>query len=112
MASTQKMAAASQACNIPKNRYANVKPYDYNRVKLKKLMNEEGSDYINASYIDTYNTKKAFIVTQAPLVETIADFWRMINENESWVIIMLGQEIENGQVWEMFECLVSLGFCI
>ena len=58
----------------------------------------QGSDYINASYIDTYTQKKSFIATQAPLVGTVSDFWRMIYENESWVIVMLGQEIEKGQV--------------
>jgi len=98
MSSTQKMAVGSQMCNAAKNRYSNVKPYDYNRVKLKKLKNQEGSDYINASFIDTYSRKRPLIATQAPLVETTADFWRMIYENKAWVIVMLGQEIEGGQL--------------
>lgn len=98
VSSTQKMDAANQPQNKKKNRYENIKPFDDNRVKLSKLVNSDGSDYINASYVDTYAHKKAFIATQAPLVETLSDFWRMIYENESWVIVMLGQEIENGQL--------------
>lgn len=96
------MDAANQPQNKKKNRYENIKPFDDNRVKLSKLVNSDGSDYINASYVDTYAHKKAFIATQAPLVETLSDFWRMIYENESWVIVMLGQEIENGQVMFWF----------
>lgn len=98
LSSTLKMDAGIQVYNKDKNRYQNIKPFDTNRVKLSKIPNKDGSDYINASWIDTYLRKKAFIAAQAPLVETLADFWRMISENESWVIIMLGQEIENGQV--------------
>ncbi|XP_066935381.1 receptor-type tyrosine-protein phosphatase delta-like [Clytia hemisphaerica] len=98
VSATQKMDVANQPCNKSKNRYDTVKPFDNNRVKLTKLINTEGSDYINASYIDTYTKKKSFISTQAPLVGTVSDFWRMIYENESWVIVMLGQEIEKGQL--------------
>ena len=93
-----KMETASLLYNENKNRYQSIKPYDDNRVKLVKLQNKDGSDYINASWIDTYLRKKAFIASQAPLIETTADFWRMIYENKSWVIVMLGQEIENGEV--------------
>lgn len=93
-----KMETGSLPYNENKNRYQSIKPYDDNRVKLVKLQNKDGSDYINASWIDTYLRKKAFIASQAPLIETTADFWRMIYENKSWVIVMLGQEIENGEV--------------
>lgn len=98
VSAAQKMDVGSQPVNKAKNRYDNVKPFDDNRVKIGKLLNEEGSDYINASYIDTYGSKKSFIATQAPLVGTVGDFWRMVYEQESWVIVMLGQEIEKGHV--------------
>lgn len=98
VSASQKMDVANQPCNKSKNRYETITPFDNNRVQLAKLLNTDGSDYINASYIDTYTEKKSFIATQAPLVGTVADFWRMVYEAESWVIVLLGQEIEKGQV--------------
>lgn len=98
VSAAQKMDVAIQPVNKNKNRYENVKPFDDNRVKISKLNGDGGSDYINASHIDTYGSKKSFIATQAPLVGTVGDFWRMVYEHESWVIVMLGQEIEKGHV--------------
>lgn len=98
VSTNQKTDVGSQSVNKSKNRYSHVIPFNSNRVKLTKLLNAEGSDYINASYINTYLQKRSFIATQAPLVTTVSDFWRMIYENESWVIVMLGQEIEKGQL--------------
>ena len=51
--------------------------------------------YINASPI-YINNEKCFIATQGPIKETIEDFWTMIDENNSNVIIMLCNEKENG----------------
>ena len=48
--------------NNIKNRVEHILPYDNNRVKLEG----GGSDYINASYIDGYNQKHAYIATQGP----------------------------------------------
>jgi len=39
-----------------KNRYINIKPYDASRVKLPAVMEEPGSDYINASWIPVRRT--------------------------------------------------------
>lgn len=38
--------------NLDKNRYDNILPYDQTRVKLQPVKWHEGSDYINASYLD------------------------------------------------------------
>ncbi len=37
--------------NRAKNRFTNILPYDHSRVKLVPVDDDDGSDYINASYI-------------------------------------------------------------
>ncbi|KAK3749884.1 hypothetical protein QZH41_008270, partial [Actinostola sp. cb2023] len=90
--------AANQSANKRKNRYANTHPYDDTRVPLVVQVATAGSDYINASYIDGYRKKRAFIATQAPLPETFVDFWRMIWEQQCYTIVTLAQEAENAKV--------------
>uniref|UniRef100_A0A3B4X6W2 Tyrosine-protein phosphatase domain-containing protein n=1 Tax=Seriola lalandi dorsalis TaxID=1841481 RepID=A0A3B4X6W2_SERLL len=70
--------AADLPVNRPKNRYTNILPYDFSRVKLISMHNDEGSDYINANYIPGYKHAKEYIATQGPLPETRNDFWRMV----------------------------------
>ncbi|VDN17132.1 unnamed protein product, partial [Dibothriocephalus latus] len=75
--------------NKPKNRYANVIAYDHSRVLLRQLPGIVCSDYINANYIDGYQRQNAYIATQGPLPETFADFWRMVWEQNSRIIVMM-----------------------
>lgn len=43
-----------------------------------------------------------YIATQGPLAETIHDFWRMVYQENSCVILMITREIERGKVKELF----------
>lgn len=89
---------ANKTVNQSKNRYKNVYPYDETRVRLSQKPAIEGSDYINANYIDSYAHKDYFIATQAPLESTVGDFWRMIWEQNCETIVMLTKEVEGQQV--------------
>ncbi|XP_064370450.1 receptor-type tyrosine-protein phosphatase epsilon isoform X1 [Dromaius novaehollandiae] len=80
---------ANKEENREKNRYPNILPYDHSRVILTQIDGVPSSDYINASYIDGYKEKNKFIAAQGPKQETVSDFWRMIWEQKSAVIVML-----------------------
>ncbi|VDK36550.1 unnamed protein product [Taenia asiatica] len=83
--------------NRNKNRLDSVLPYEYNRVVLSSVRGVEGADYINASFVDGYWHERAYIATQAPLASTTKDFWRMVWEHNSPIIVMLSQVVENGR---------------
>lgn len=84
-----KFDIATLPVNRSKNRNSIVIPYDSTRVILKMISGIEGSDYINANWIDGYRQRKAYIATQSPLQHTTNEFWRMLWETESSVIVML-----------------------
>ncbi|XP_048410177.1 receptor-type tyrosine-protein phosphatase O isoform X4 [Stegostoma tigrinum] len=90
--------AAELPVNRCKNRYTNILPYDFSRVKLRSLHSEEGSDYINANYIPGFNCAHEYIATQGPLPETRNDFWKMIMQQKSCIIVMLTQCTERRRV--------------
>ena len=45
-----------------------------------------------------YRQQKAYIATQGPLAETTEDFWRMLWENNSTIVVMLTKLREMGRV--------------
>ncbi|XP_006629010.1 tyrosine-protein phosphatase non-receptor type 9 [Lepisosteus oculatus] len=83
-------------CNQDKNRYGDVLCLDQTRVRLKTGRNEK-SDYINASFMDGYKQKNAYIGTQGPMQNTYRDFWRMIWEQNVLVIVMTTRTDEGGR---------------
>ncbi|XP_071811020.1 receptor-type tyrosine-protein phosphatase alpha-like isoform X2 [Apostichopus japonicus] len=91
---------ANTESNKKKNRFKNILPYDDCRVKLNSSL--DGSDYINASYIQGVFkgvvNERLYIATQGPLEHTIPDFWQMIWEQNSPVIVMLTNPIEKRKV--------------
>lgn len=97
---------SSSPMNMMKNRYINVKCYDHSRVVLEPYDLPSGTtpddpmDYINASYVDGYRQPKAYVSTQGPMRQTLTDFWRMIWQTGSRVIVMVTLNIEG----EILKC--------
>ena len=78
--------------NKKKNRYPDKLPYDHNRVLLNALVNGSNSDYINASTVMDHDPRNpAYIITQGPMTNTVADFWQMVWEQGSVVVVMLSK---------------------
>ncbi|XP_074082247.1 receptor-type tyrosine-protein phosphatase R [Macrotis lagotis] len=74
-----------------KNRYKTILPNPLSRVCLKpKNPTDSLSTYINANYIRGYSgEEKAFIATQGPMINTVNDFWHMVWQEDSPVIVMI-----------------------
>ncbi|CAF0948283.1 unnamed protein product [Brachionus calyciflorus] len=89
---------ASQMKNYKRNRYEDRLPYDYSLVKLR---NAEESDYINASYIIDDDPKNpAYIAAQSPLQETASEFWQMLWDNQTVVIVNLSNKMDTDKSYQ------------
>ncbi|XP_068439578.1 receptor-type tyrosine-protein phosphatase H-like [Clinocottus analis] len=93
----QTREAALLAQNKARNRFSNVLPYDWCRVKLSTSGPNETSDYINASYMPGFNSNREYIAAQGPLPSTVNDFWRMIWEQRVKGIVMVTNCTEGGR---------------
>ncbi|KAI8372874.1 protein-tyrosine phosphatase-like protein [Radiomyces spectabilis] len=105
------------------NRYTNIWPFEYTRVKIAQPHGP--TDYINASYIQYVPNNSAatdapdhvskaslqimktdgldqpyrrYISTQGPLPATFNDFWQVIWEQNSRVLVMLTKEEEMNKI--------------
>ncbi|XP_055940735.1 tyrosine-protein phosphatase Lar-like isoform X5 [Argiope bruennichi] len=94
---SSKFVSANLPVNKFKNRLMNILPYESTRVCLQPIRGVDGSDYINASFIDGYKYRNAYIATQGPLPETTEDFWRMLWEHNSNIVVMLTKLKEMGR---------------
>ncbi|VDK43254.1 unnamed protein product [Anisakis simplex] len=73
--------------NTLKNRFPNVILYDKTRVKLK---GKSGQDYYHASYVDSYEKARDYILAQAPFDSTTEfDFWRLVYQVRPRLIVLL-----------------------
>ncbi|RUS76616.1 hypothetical protein EGW08_015625 [Elysia chlorotica] len=83
---------AFKAENRRKNADQNIVPPDWHRPVLNTTADiNPPCGYINAVFVDGLNRKSEFIVTQAPLNNTVFDFWRMVFDYQVQTIVMLGQ---------------------
>ncbi|KAB0798293.1 hypothetical protein PPYR_09286 [Photinus pyralis] len=80
--------SANKVINKPKNR-SEIVSVESSRVHLTPKPGEDGSDYINATWIQGYNSLREFIITQHPMKETIKDFWQMVWDHNAQTIVML-----------------------
>ncbi|XP_076243926.1 protein tyrosine phosphatase Meg isoform X3 [Calliopsis andreniformis] len=84
--------------NQSKNRYRDISPYDVTRVIL---MGSTNGDYINANYVNMEipgsGIINRYIATQGPLSSTVADFWQMVLEAGSTLVVMLTTLVERGR---------------
>ncbi|XP_053387666.1 cell death abnormality protein 1-like [Mercenaria mercenaria] len=99
---------SQKKANLTKNRYKGIYPYDKTRV----VLSGEGSDYINASFIDGYKKIKAYIASIGPTykyMEDMSPFWRMVWQEKVGKIVMLTNLSEAGepkcdQYWPEKDC--------
>jgi len=86
--------------NMAKNRYRDIVPRETTRVVLSSD-GRPGSDYINANHVSVGEgpLSQAFICGQAPLPNTMNDFWRMIVEQSCAVIVMLTKVDRTAQAY-------------
>ncbi|CDK29265.1 unnamed protein product [Kuraishia capsulata CBS 1993] len=86
-----------------KNRYKDIIPYEHSRVKLFPNIPGNGvtgestsdTDYINASYLSAPGSDNKYIATQGPLAETIGDFWRVVVNHNTSLVLSLTPQKEN-----------------
>lgn len=118
-----------RADNQKKNRYKNIVPFDHTRIVLNaddlspKQRQDVGHDYINANKIEVSSSfggypstaahlqilldypefsclgHRSYISTQGCLSNTIDDFWRMVWQTNSRIIVMTTREVERARVW-------------
>ncbi|CAB1336886.1 unnamed protein product, partial [Coregonus sp. 'balchen'] len=94
-----------RAENKSKNRYKNILPFDTTRVEIREADTDvPGSNYINANYIRSMHEEgrhveegKVFIATQGCLQNTVVDFWKMVYQEKTHVIVMTTKEMERGR---------------
>lgn len=94
------MKAGVRGFDHGRNRYTNILPFDYNRVKLDVV--EGHCDYINASHVhlDFGGIRDEYIATQGPTVLTTPHFWHMVVEQTEHpdVVIVMVTPIQEGAV--------------
>ncbi|XP_005093180.1 tyrosine-protein phosphatase non-receptor type 23 [Aplysia californica] len=96
---TKKQSMAIARCYPMKNRDPDVMPYDETRVVLTTTKD----DYINASWLNELAPScPKFITTQAPMSLTAGEFWAMVYEQGSEVLVQITSEYETGKKFPIY----------
>lgn len=66
-----------------------ILPYDHSRVKLSDISGDWKSDYYNGSYIEDQFNKMNFIAAKVPKKATTENFWRMVWESKTEIVVIL-----------------------
>ncbi|XP_037110819.1 tyrosine-protein phosphatase non-receptor type 5 isoform X2 [Syngnathus acus] len=76
---------------VRKNRYKTILPNTHSRVILKSQDEDDFlMTYINGNYLKGYGgEERAYIATQGPTVNTVGDFWRMVWQERTPIIVMI-----------------------
>ncbi|KAL1458006.1 hypothetical protein WDU94_008182 [Cyamophila willieti] len=92
------MLHANKQENVIKNRYRDISPYDASRVILHEAPD---GDYINANTVSMEipgsGIVNRYIATQGPLASTVGDFWHMLVEAGSTLVVMVTTLVERGR---------------
>ncbi|GMS96798.1 hypothetical protein PENTCL1PPCAC_18973 [Pristionchus entomophagus] len=81
-----------------RNRYRDILPYDKNRVCIATSPAENAEGYVNASSVSLPQGLTTFIAAQAPLPQTLDDFWQMVDEQGVKLVVMLCKLVEMSKV--------------
>jgi len=85
-------ATALLPVNASRNRYSNILANEATRVQLSN------GTYINGNVVlrEVFGVPYMYIMTQAPLLSTVNEFWQMVWEQKVAVIVQLNQDNEHG----------------
>uniref|UniRef100_A0A5S6QWN0 Tyrosine-protein phosphatase domain-containing protein n=1 Tax=Trichuris muris TaxID=70415 RepID=A0A5S6QWN0_TRIMR len=78
--------------NKAKNRYIDIPCLDKTRVKLQ----DQKTDYIHANWVECPEFNVRFIMCQAPIAATVADFYQMLYQEQVTLIACMTRVTENG----------------
>uniref|UniRef100_A0A7I4Z0J1 Protein-tyrosine phosphatase n=1 Tax=Haemonchus contortus TaxID=6289 RepID=A0A7I4Z0J1_HAECO len=74
------------------NRFSDIPCIEESRVHVKHPTGDH--DYIHANWVDGYRERKKFIITQAPLPQTIDQFWKMVWQEKSLIVVSMIQTVD------------------
>uniref|UniRef100_A0A224Z7L8 protein-tyrosine-phosphatase n=1 Tax=Rhipicephalus zambeziensis TaxID=60191 RepID=A0A224Z7L8_9ACAR len=111
LAAPEEYNSARDVRNAAKNRSSKILACDSRRPFLSVTADGSKTDYINAIYVDGFKRRKAYLVTQLPLPETIDDFWEMLAGSGSVTLVTLGplQDETTPQFWPSLKTSVKYG---
>ncbi|XP_050023209.1 receptor-type tyrosine-protein phosphatase T-like [Dermacentor andersoni] len=111
LAAPDEYQSARNGKNAAKNRSSKLLACDSRRPFLSVTADGSKTDYINAVYVDGFKRRKAYLVTQLPLPETIDDFWEMLAGSGSVTLVTLGplQDETTPQFWPSLKTTVKYG---